>query len=81
MRRLGLWLLRVSVGRRTSGGGVGGGCGLDDHCCCHNREWLRLGHVLLPSLVTSLRVLSQTGERSLPSSLFILHVGVVRSFI
>ena len=76
---LGLWLLSVGIGRRTSGGGVSRGCGWNDrHFCCYDHGRRGLWHVS-PSLVTFLRVLSQIGERSLPSSLFILQVAVVRS--
>ena len=56
------------------------GWGWDDCCCCYY-EWLGLGCTASPSLMTSLRVLGQIGERSLPSSLFIVHVGAVLSFI
>ena len=68
----------VGVSRRTFGGGVDGGWSWND-CGCDRG---RLGRgCVVPCLVTSLRVLSHSGERSLPSSLFILLVDVVLSLM
>ena len=49
------------------GGGVSGGCGSSEPCC-RDRKRLGLGRIVPPSLVTSLRVLSQIGGGIMHSS-------------
>ena len=47
VRHPGLRLLRLGIGRRTSGGGVGGGCGSSGPCC-RDRERLGLECIIPP---------------------------------